>query len=349
MALILTLAPGLWGHPISVALADVKVDGSTVRWSIHIQAADAERVFAIDANGNGVLEPAELAQATSRAQDYLRAKVKVFDDARELPAMLGSLQLWHDPDGNAYVEIAATFTLPSGGLKRLMLVCDLLREVAPTYQTVAFVAVGGVDGRTDQVIFQRGEPYELSFAEAGHPLASIGAFVQMGVMHIFTGYDHIAFLLGVVLMGGTFKSILKIVTAFTVAHSITLGLATLGLVSMPSRIVESGIALSIMYIALENVFFKSFDRRWMVTFFFGLVHGFGFASALGEIHLSRSLLATALFSFNLGVELGQVVIVALLLPGLWLLARQKYNVAVVRCASVVIFFLGSFWLWQRLR
>jgi hypothetical protein len=150
-------------------------------------------------------------------------------------------------------------------------------------------------------------------------------------------------------MGGSFKSIIKIVTAFTVAHSITLALATLNLVSIPGRIVESGIALSIMYIAAENLFFKKFDRRWIVTFFFGLVHGFGFASALSEIHLSRNLLATALFSFNLGVEVGQVAIVALLLPVLWYLARQSYNALVIRCCSGVIFLLGSYWLWERVR
>jgi len=169
----------------------------------------------------------------------------------------------------------------------------------------------------------------------------------MGVMHIFTGYDHLAFLLGVVLVGGSFKTIVKIVTSFTVAHSITLALAALGIVVLPSRIVESGIALSIMYIAVENLFFQKFDRRWIITFFFGLVHGFGFAAALSEIHLSRDLLATALFSFNVGVELGQVSIVALLLPALWYLRKQSYNTMVVRLASCVILALGGYWLWQR--
>ncbi len=141
----------------------------------------------------------------------------------------------------------------------------------------------------------------------------------MGVFHIFTGYDHIAFLLGVVLVGGSFKTIVKAVTAFTLAHSITLALAALDIVLLPSRIVESGIALSIMYIALENIFFRKFDRRWIITFFFGLVHGFGFASALAEVHLSGRLLGTALFAFNLGVEAGQICIVGILLPLLaWL-------------------------------
>ena len=347
VSLFLLLVPvGLRAHPISVALAEIKVEGGQVRWRLHIPAPDMDRFFSIDANENGFLDPPELSRAEARVHEYLARKVKVFDDGRELPATFGPLQLWSDPDGNPYVETTATFPLPDSGLRRLTLQCDLLRELSAGYQTVAWITVAG---RTAQLVFQRGEPYETSFAESGHMLASIAAFVQMGVMHIFTGYDHIAFLLGVVLMGGSFKTIIKIVTAFTVGHSITLALATFNLVAIPGRIVESGIALSIMYIALENLFFKNFDRRWMVTFFFGLVHGFGFASALGEIHLSRNLLATALFSFNLGVELGQVAIVALLLPVLWYLAKQSYHALVVKCCSGAIFLLGSYWLWERLR
>ena len=338
-------AIALQAHPISVAFAEIKVEDKQVRWRLHIPAPDMDKFFSIDANENGFLDPPELQRAEARVHEYLKGKVKVFDDGRELPATFGPLQVWNDPDGNPYLETTATFPLPESGLQRLTLVCDLLRELSGNYQTVAWITAAG---RTDQLVFQRGQPYETSFAESGHPLAAVAAFVQMGVMHIFTGYDHVAFLLGVVLMGGSFRSIVKIVTAFTVAHSITLALATLNLVTIPGRVVESGIALSIMYIALENLFFKKFDRRWIVTFFFGLVHGFGFASALSEIHLTRALLGTALFSFNLGVEIGQVAIVALLLPVLWYLARQSYNALVIRCASATIFLLGSFWLWQRL-
>jgi hypothetical protein len=124
-------------------------------------------------------------------------------------------------------------------------------------------------------------------------------------------------------------------------------LAVFNIVNLPSRLVESGIALSIMYIAVENVFFKNFDRRWMITFFFGLVHGFGFASALQEVHLSRQLLATALFSFNLGVETGQLCIVAILLPILLYITRTSIKAFVVKGCSAVIFALGAFWFWQR--
>jgi len=170
----------------------------------------------------------------------------------------------------------------------------------------------------------------------------------MGILHIFTGYDHIAFLLGVVLIGGSFRTIVKVITSFTVAHSITLALAALNIVVLPTRLVESGIALSIMYIAAENLFFKQFDRRWIITFFFGLIHGFGFASALREVNLSGSLLGIALFSFNVGVEIGQICIVAALMPLLWFVARKHFQAAVIRYASICIFVLGGFWFWRRL-
>ena len=173
-------------------------------------------------------------------------------------------------------------------------------------------------------------------------------FVQMGVTHIFTGYDHLAFLLGIVLIGGAFGRIVKIVTSFTVAHSITLAAAVLGLVELPSRVIESGIALSIMYIAIQNLFFKTFDRRWMFTFLFGLIHGFGFAGALRDLNLSREHLGAALLSFNLGVELGQICIVALLVPILWKIRDKRYHEFVVRAVSVAILVAGSIWLLQRL-
>ena len=168
----------------------------------------------------------------------------------------------------------------------------------------------------------------------------------MGIHHIFLGYDHVAFLLGLLLMGGSFLNIVKIVTAFTLAHSLTLCLATLDLVTLPARLVEAGIALSIAYVALENLFFTTFDRRWLVSFFFGLVHGFGFANVLQEMHLPTSGLAASLLFFNIGVEVGQLLIVALVVPLLWGLSRTPVHRPAVRLASVAIFAAGAFWLFQ---
>ncbi len=346
-AVVLSFFPiPLLAHGITVAFAEIHIEDRQVAFRLHLPALDADQAFHIDTNGNGFFDPQELQAAAPRVHQYLAATVRVIQEGRALPAAFGPLQMWADPDGNPFLETTATVPLAEHGLQELTIACDLFHDLSPTYQTVGFITIAG---RQEQFIFQNGAAYQASFATSGRhaSLVAFGQFVRMGVLHIFTGYDHIAFLLGVVLIGGTVRSLVKIVTSFTVAHSITLALAALSIVSIPSRIVEAGIALSIMYIALENLFFSRFDRRWMVTFFFGLVHGFGFASALREVRLPPGMLGTALFSFNLGVELGQVAIVAILLPLLWELGKRPFRNVVVRVASLGIFFLGSFWFWQR--
>src|SRR5262249_59469524 len=131
---------------------------------------------------------------------------------------------------------------------------------------------------------------------------SPGGFFRLGVEHILTGYDHLLFLAALLVRGGRVWSLLKIVTAFTVAHSLTLALAVLGALTVSPRLVEPAIAASIAYVALENVFRQAPSRRWLVTFGFGLVHGLGFASGLGPLALPPWNLARPLAGFNLGCE-----------------------------------------------
>jgi len=180
-------------------------------------------------------------------------------------------------------------------------------------------------------------------------------FLRLGVEHIFTGYDHIAFLLGLVLLGGTLRGLVRVVTSFTVAHSITLAVASSQLLSLPAQVVEPLIAVSIVFVAVENLAQlrrpspRGEARRWRLGFLFGLVHGFGFAGALTELHLSRAGLATALVSFNVGVEAGQAVIVALAFPLLALLRRRPAPAMVgLRAGSLAIGAAGLIWLVERL-
>jgi hydrogenase/urease accessory protein HupE len=147
-------------------------------------------------------------------------------------------------------------------------------------------------------------------------LAVIGRYAAAGIKHIFLGYDHIAFLIAVMLWARRLWPVIKIVTAFTVAHSITLSLAALEIVVIPSSIIEPAIAASIVYVAAENFFSRDVDKRWRDTFAFGLIHGFGFASALQEFGLPAGTVVPALAAFNLGVELGQVAIVLVVIPTL---------------------------------
>ena len=184
--------------------------------------------------------------------------------------------------------------------------------------------------------------------ESGTAQSGPVAFFHLGVEHILTGYDHILFLFALVLRGGRLGSLLGIVTAFTIAHSITLACAVLGVVVVPSRIVEPVIALSIAYVALENIFRKrAASRRWVVSFVFGLVHGFGFAGALLELGLPKGGLMSSLLFFNLGVEAGQAVIVALLFPALFWLGRFAWERRAVTALSAVVFVAATALLFQR--
>jgi hydrogenase/urease accessory protein HupE len=174
------------------------------------------------------------------------------------------------------------------------------------------------------------------------------SFFKLGMFHILTGYDHLLFLLALLLRKQTFKQYAAIVTSFTIAHSITLSLAVLGWITLPSRFVEAVIALSICYVALENIFRKEIKHRWSITFFFGLIHGLGFASILKEMAIPKSHLAIALINFNLGIEAVQLFLVLLLLPLLIYIQKKKQYGRVVQAGSIVITLLGAFWLIQRL-
>ncbi|MET3193241.1 HupE/UreJ family protein [Bacillus sp. OAE603] len=174
------------------------------------------------------------------------------------------------------------------------------------------------------------------------------SFFKLGMLHILTGYDHLLFLFALLLSRQSIKQFIGTITAFTIAHSITLTLAVLGIVDLPSKFVESVIALSICYVAIENIFKEKINYRWAITFIFGLIHGMGFASILKEMELPKSNLAAALLNFNLGIEFIQLCIALLIVPILLKLqALSKYQ-KYVKIGSVFILTLGLIWLVQRL-
>ncbi|MBY6241030.1 HupE/UreJ family protein [Methylosinus sp. Sm6] len=199
------------------------------------------------------------------------------------------------------------------------------------------------------MLYPSDPPLDLS-----KPLETIwqlmGKFVMAGVEHILTGYDHLCFLIAILLWATRVWPVVKIVTAFTVSHSVTLSLATLDIVTLPSQWVEAAIAASIIYVAVENFFSRRVDGRWRDTFLFGFIHGFGFASSLKELGVPQNAIVPALASFNIGVELGQVAIVLLLVPTLLVIDKQtggKRDKRLVYAASTVIALFGTYWLLER--
>ena len=178
------------------------------------------------------------------------------------------------------------------------------------------------------------------------------AFVRLGVEHIATGYDHLLFLFGLLVVCRSFRSIVAIISCFTLAHSITLALATLDVVNVPSRLVEPAIAASIVFVGVENVLRRGAEPRgrWALTFAFGLIHGFGFASVLRDLGVGRGAggIAMPLVTFNVGVELGQIAIAAVVLPIVWRLRQnEKFVRRGVPALSAVVALAGLYGLLER--
>ena len=181
-------------------------------------------------------------------------------------------------------------------------------------------------------------------------IAVIKTFVPAGIHHILIGPDHILFLIGLLLLGGGWKALLKIVTAFTIGHSITLSLAALNIVTPPPNVIEPAIALSIVFVGADNlVRGGGRDVRALIALTFGLVHGFGFANVLREFGLPREALGWSLFSFNVGVEIGQLFIVLLVATALTVVRRRSETIGmrVAFAGSLIVVAAGTYWFVQR--
>jgi hydrogenase/urease accessory protein HupE len=177
---------------------------------------------------------------------------------------------------------------------------------------------------------------------------SFSQFLLLGIEHIITGYDHLLFLFGLLVIGGSLGYACRIVTSFTVAHSLTLALATFEVLQLPSRVVEPLIAVSIVYIGVENLWHRAFLRRWQLTFAFGLLHGLGFASVLRDLGVSGYAALLPLLAFNSGVELGQLALALLVLPLMWKAQQlpQFFPRFTAGC-SLLVLLIGTYWLLER--
>lgn len=236
----------------------------------------------------------------------------------------------------------------------------------PVHKT--FVLLYGADGalEREEVLDENTPAITYTPGTQQGTLAVVRQFLREGIHHIFIGPDHILFVVGLLLLGGSIRLLLKVVTGFTIAHSVTLVLATLGLVNPPSKLVETTIAVSIVFVGLHALWVmhrrnmatspgteqatERHDLRLPLAFGFGLIHGFGFASVLGELELPRHALGWSLFSFNIGVEVGQACIVLAVAPLLALLQRRNPTIArrVVTLAAWGVILAGAYWFGERI-
>src|SRR5215831_11482235 len=224
----------------------------------------------------------------------------------------------------------------------------LIKELSLGHRQYVRLDNGQGTSMLKRILDTSNDTVDLDRKQLEGPSGTHQAFLVLGVQHILTGYDHLFFLLGILLSCRTIAACFRSVSAFTVSHSLTLALSSVGIVHLPPQLVECLIAVSIVYIGLENILRPTIHGRWKLTFAFGLVHGLGFASALTELAAGSGLgLITPLLLFNCGVEIGQIAVASLAGPLLWNF-RNRFERKVTFSCGIVVTVAGLYWLAQRI-
>ncbi len=353
MVIVLTVMTGrAFAHNLDTSYARVVITAQAVEFKFSYDITTLLRITPLDANGDHQASRAELEAATPAIHQFLRKHILIGLNERDAPFAEDFPPVWPGDAGSAIPESEYHLRLLSFIFRNPVLSAP--EDVSLTFDffdqfgsTHTVLGVFEWDGQEDEVIFTRFEPDYLYDTGYRTPVSvQIAQYFKLGVKHIFFGYDHLAFLLALLFVK-RFMDLVKIITAFTVAHTLTLALAVMQIVSLPRQLVEIGIALTIMYVAAENLWVTSTRHRWLLTFGFGLVHGFGFASVLRELGLPSKGLARSLLAFNVGVEVGQIVIVGALWPLLWWINQQPWSARFRIGLSVIIFLFGSAWFVER--
>ncbi|WP_342431030.1 HupE/UreJ family protein [Neobacillus sp. FSL H8-0543] len=276
-------------------------------------------------------------------QQYVNAKLKLYADSEAINGTVVKTDIEMIED-RAFAVINLAYNFEHKPEKLVVEYNMFLDDSDPSHANFASIKMNG----EQQEKILSFESREIEIGEVSF-LQTTKQFIVLGLEHIFTGYDHILFVISLLIGAKTIRHIFTLVTAFTIAHSITLALATFEIILLPSRFVESAIALSIVYIALINIFNKDSKHQPWLAFGFGLIHGFGFAGILSEMKLDTNHMATSLFSFNIGIEIGQLIIVSIAFPIiLWI---KKITIKpikwVIPSTSVAILAFGLVWFIQR--
>jgi hypothetical protein len=352
---VLAASTPAFAHQTSVKPVEIEVDGATARISLKAGNGDVAEALALPADA--APDPHQIAAGSARIAEHVAAWAAVAADGAPCPA--AAARAASDPGDARFVDIHWEATCPHV-IRTLTLDFGALFALDPT-QSVMLRLTAPDAVPLDTIIGAAQSPFTVTLGEAGGLLS----FVRHGIEHILYGYDHVAFVLALLLvvilargprgweprhLGSALRATAAIVTSFTVAHSLTLIAASLGWLALPSRLVESLIAVSIVYTAIENIVRPDVRWRFALTFAFGLMHGLGFAGVLAEL-LPPDDVVVPLLAFNAGVELGQLSIVVVTLPLLALLCRavsaQRYRRVVMPIASGAIAVLGALWLVER--
>ena len=337
-----------WAHDPGLSIATATRAGGTLFIQLGMARSDVEFLVRRDANASGATAGTELQAALPALQALARGAFRVAAEGRALAPASPVVNL----DQANGIQFEIPFEGPATGTLTIQ---ALLLDKLPRGHR-QFLSLRD----------QPNHPLGEQLLDAAHPTLTARLpdcpapseqphafryFAALGVEHIGTGYDHLLFLLGLLLVGGSLRVALQIITSFTVAHSITLALATLNLINIPPRIIEPMIAASIVFVGIQNILDRGVEKRWLLTFGFGLIHGCGFASALRNLGLGAhgTSLVVPLLSFNLGVELGQLALALLALPCIWKCRTSPAFVNhFVPVGSGLIVLAGGYWLVERI-
>ncbi len=362
IVLAVSFARAAHAHKPSDSYLTLKVAGNTIDGQWDIALRDLDYALGLDANEDGNITWGEVKARHADIAAYAFARLRLGPPGAPCPVQVRQHLIDNHSDG-AYEVLR--FTVRCAAAPKVIAVgYRLFFDLDPQHRGLLRLEY---QGATQTGIFSAEAPEQAFTMGASSRWSQFLDYCREGVHHIWTGFDHLLFLLSLLLpavlvrpparghgwqpaqsFSGALLDVVKVVSAFTLAHSITLALAALGVVNLPSRWVESAIALSVVLAALNNILPTVYERRWVIAFCFGLIHGFGFASVLADLGLPPGSLLLALVAFNLGVELGQLVIVGVFLPGAYLLrASGFYRSFVLTAGSAVIALTASIWLIQR--
>ncbi|MBI2275840.1 MAG: HupE/UreJ family protein [Dechloromonas sp.] len=347
-----------WAHKASDSYLAIDARGSevVVQWDIALR--DIDFAIGLDGDGNGEITWGELRTRQANLAAWALSRLDV-QRGGPCPLKLTALQVDNHTDGGyAVLHLAGACPASAGDLQ---LGYRLLFDLDGLHRGLLRLTL---DGTTHSTVFSPTSGTLHFGAEAVSRLTQFGQYLVEGIWHIWIGFDHILFLLSLLLpavlvhadkswrgvagFGEAWREVLWVVTSFTAAHSITLSLAALGVLALPSRLVESAIALSVVLAAANNLYPVVAHRRWVVAFCFGLIHGFGFASVLTELGLPAGALLLSLVGFNLGVEVGQLAIVAGFLPLAFVLRHTAfYRRGIFVWGSLFTVLVAAIWLVER--
>lgn len=354
-----------FAHKASDSYLLLNVHGARVEGQWDIALRDLDFAVGLDANGDGEITWGELRARHGDIAAYALARLALHSGTVQCPLRVTQHLVDKHSDG-AYAVLRFEADCPRD-IGTLDVRYALLFDLDPQHRGLLRFEYPGLEGQPAAVrtaVFSPERPQQALVAAETSAVTQLLDYAREGVWHIWIGFDHILFLLSLLLpavlcrvcgrwqaverFSPAFWDVFRIVTSFTVAHSITLSLATLGLIALPSQLVESAIAASVVLAALNNVYPLFQGRRWIVAFCFGLIHGFGFASVLADLGLPRGALALALVGFNLGVETGQLAIVALFLPSAYLLRHGWfYRRLLFSGGSWLIVLIAAVWFIER--